>query len=348
MKWLGPYGTLLVFSLVLATGIAIYFFVGKGSGGDGYYDEQDGQIVFGYLGIFYAFCWGFAARYTHLAKDQRGDIPWLVRVVELITAWTSQGFLIFQAAAMLNEKILRPVDDCTDSRLSTPIIATVSFLAASVTLAEPARINSLVLNMLFLVAVVVREYKSNTKTLYGLMLSMLGVFFVVIAVVAWYARKKRKVDPNAKVSRVFPSIIWELCHHINISWAVVFSLYYMVQGWEWSLNLHERYYWIPLSVGAGAAVGRLLLTRLYWSYASGGAVRKFTTAFNKSYTKEKQQQAQDKAVAAATAAVPAKATGYHMRVGQGNSRDWVTTRSMHAYQPVPRKDQEDDPEDPSY
>lgn len=339
MKWLGPYGTLLVCSLLLAAGSTVYFFVG---GGGDYYQGQDGQKVFGYLGIFFAFCWGFAARYTHLAKEQRADIPWLVRVVELVTAWTSQGFLIFQAAAMLNEKILRPVDDCTDSRLSTPIIATVSFLAASVTLAEPARINSLVLNVLFLVAVVVREYKSNTKTLYGLMLSMLGLFFLLIAVVAWYARKKRKVDPQAKVSRAFPSLVWELCHHVNISWAVVFSLYYMVQGWEWSLNLHERYYWIPLSVGAGAAIVRLLLTRVYWSYASGGALRKFVVAAKTSYNEKKQAMAIDKAKAAGKAEAQAKPA-------TGSAHKWVTTRSMqhHKYQRVDR-DEDEDEEDPSY
>lgn len=272
----GHYTMVITLATLLASGALGVFF------GRGYWDDSDGQIVFGSLGIFFALCWGLVVRYANVPFRFREKLPWLVQQSERVTAWSSQTFLIFMSAAILNEKILRPLVTCTNSRQSTGLIAAVAFFGGSVALPEPTQVNSLVVNIFFLVSVVLRNYNNNTTTLYALILSTLGVILMTIRYTAYHTKvfTKRMNDSAdtlyTRVANRAPGtskveikgykahVFWDLCHHLNISWATVFSLYYMIQGWEESLDLHETKFWIPLVSGIGAMLVRFFLHRKFW------------------------------------------------------------------------------------
>lgn len=272
----GHYTTVITLATLLAGGALGVFF------GRGYWDDSDGQIVFGSLGIFFALCWGLVVRYANVPTRFREKLPWLVKQTERVTAWSSQCFLIFMSAAILNEKLLRPLVTCTISRQSTGIIAAAAFFGGSVALPEPTQVNSLVVNIYFLVSVVLRNYNNNANSFYAMVLSVIGVLLLTIRYYASHTKVFTKLvtesadnlytgvqnrkpgTSKVKVEGYKAHVFWDLCHHLNISWASVFSLYYMIQGWEESLDLHETKFWIPLVSGIGAMLVRFFLHRKFW------------------------------------------------------------------------------------
>lgn len=272
----GHYTTVMLLATAMASGALGVFF------GMGYWDDDDGRIVFGSLGIFFAFCWGLVVRYANVPWRFREHLPWTVKQAERVTAWSSQCFLIFSAAAIINEKVLLPLVTCTNSRQSTGLIATVAFFGGSVALPEPTHVNSLVANLFFLLSVVLRNYNDNSLTLYAVLAASIGVVLFTIRYYASHTKVfTRQMNKSAdqlynrvvtrdpgiskvKIEGYKAHVFWDLCHHLNISWAVVFSLYYMIQGWEESLDLHETKFWIPLVSGIGAMLLRFMLHRMFW------------------------------------------------------------------------------------
>lgn len=274
----GAYRSTFLLAFALMTGALVYFFAAP----EKYYKAGDDQIVMGSLAIFFVFCWGFMVRYSSVPTKNREQIPYAVKLAELTTHWTSQGFLIFVAAAILNEKVLhRVLASCTDSRQSTPTIAAISFFAGSVALSEPSHINSFVINVLFLLSVVLRNYRNSQTSLYLLLLGCIGSFLIVVRMLAIHKvfDTRTKDRANAIAGMPTPSAsskkagcgtkvihaLWEFSHQLNISQAVAFSGYYTIEGWYESLDLSESKFWIPLLIAYGAALIRLGMTRLFWS-----------------------------------------------------------------------------------